>query len=168
MTERASSVTAASLVTLREVTGRTVRRVTSLEVSAAQEDFVAPNAVSIAGAYFEKGAWFRAVYADETPVGFVMIFDPSLPGAGSKDGLEPGDAGLWRLMIDQRFQGLGFGRRALDLVSAHVRGRPGLRRLVSSYLPGEGGPQRFYLAYGFSKTGRLRNNGREVEICLAL
>jgi hypothetical protein len=25
--------------------------------------------------YFEPKAWFRAIYADETPVGFVMLFD---------------------------------------------------------------------------------------------
>ena len=67
---------------------------------------MAPNSVSIAQAYFEPKAWFRAVYADEEPVGFVMVHeDPDEP-----------EYFLWRLMIDEEHQGNGFGRRVLDQV----------------------------------------------------
>lgn len=60
-------------VALRKITARTVRTICNLTVSDEQKNFVAPNAVSIAQAYFSKAAWFRAIYADETPVGFVML-----------------------------------------------------------------------------------------------
>ena len=42
-------------------------------MSEHQKQFVAPNAVSIAQAYFSKEAWFRAIYADDTAIGFVML-----------------------------------------------------------------------------------------------
>ena len=119
-------------------------------------------------AYFEKGAWFRAIYADETPVGFVMLFDPTLPGAGTDQGIEPDEVELWRFMIDRHYQRLGFGNRALDKVVTYARGRPGIRRLVSSYVPGKHGPRDFYLNYGFVETGRVLDDIQEVEITLAL
>lgn len=42
------------------------------------------------------------------------------------------------------------------------------RRLLSSYVPGADGPEGFYLSYGFTKTGRLWDDGTEVEIALDL
>ena len=143
-------------VTLREVTAETVRAVCALAVAPGQEGFVAPNSVSIAEAYFEPKAWFRAIYADEEPVGFVMLYDdPDTP-----------DYFLWRLMIDGGHQGRGFGRRALDLLVDYVRTRPGASELRSSYVPGEAGPGGFYRRYGFEETGEL-NHGQAV-IRLAL
>ena len=62
-----------SQVTLKEITADTVRTICNLSVREDQKKFVAPNAVSIAQAYFSEYAWFRAIYADETPIGFVML-----------------------------------------------------------------------------------------------
>lgn len=50
-----------AVVSLREVTQETVRQVVGLKVAPAQEKFVAGNAISIAEAYFEPKAWFRAI-----------------------------------------------------------------------------------------------------------
>mgnify|MGYP001599201891 CR=1 FL=1 len=49
---------------LREVTGDTVRAVCELDAGDGGRQ-VAPNAVSIAQAYFQDEAWFRGIYADE-------------------------------------------------------------------------------------------------------
>ena len=78
------------------------------------------------------------------------------------------EIGLWRFMLDQRYQGRGFGRRGLDLVCDHLRKRNGVSKILSSYVPGPDGPEAFYLAYGFRKTGRKRNDGRETEIVFPL
>jgi hypothetical protein len=78
-----------SKVTLRRVTEDTVRAVCGLSVREDQKQFVATNALSIAQAYFSKYAWFRAIYADETLVGFLMLEDqPEKP-----------EYFLWRFMI---------------------------------------------------------------------
>ena len=143
-------------VTLREVTAETVRAICALDVKPEQRGYVAPNAVSIAQAYFEPKAWFRAIYADETPVGFVMLHDDP----------EKHEYVLWRFMIDAAHQREGYGRRALDLVTEYVRGRPGARELVSSYVPGDEGPGGFYLRYGFVETGEVDQG--EVVIRLGL
>lgn len=144
-------------VSLREVTADTVRAVCDLQVAEHQRHFVAPNAVSIAQAYFEQeNAWFRAVYADETPVGFLMLDD------------DPANAEyyLWRFMIDERYQGLGYGRAALELLIAHVRTRPGASELFTSCVPGEGSPCPFYERLGYVYTGAVDDG--ELVMRLAL
>ncbi len=131
-------------VSLREVTKETLRQVTRLRVRPDQERLVATNAESIAEAYFSPGeAWFRAVYLDDTPVGFVMLEDD--PAAGRYY--------LWRFMIDARYQRGGVGRRALELLFEHVRTRPGAKVLYTSCVPGEGSPGPFYEKMGFVYTG---------------
>lgn len=143
-------------VTLREVVKETVRDVCRLAVGPGQEHFVAPNAVSIAEAYFEPKAWFRAIYADEVPVGFAMLFDdPEAP-----------EYILWRFMVAGEHQGKGFGRRAIELLIEHVRGRPGATELLLSYVPGEGCPEPFYRSLGFKPNGAM--DGDEVVMCLPL
>jgi diamine N-acetyltransferase len=132
-------------VTLREVTAETLGDVLRLKVAPAQERFVAGNAVSIAQAHFSPVAWFRAIYADETPVGFVMLSDdPAKP-----------EYGLWRFMIDVRYQRLGFGRAAMALIVEHVLTRPGATVLLTSCVEGEGGPKGFYESLGFVATGEI-------------
>ncbi|MCU0281102.1 MAG: GNAT family N-acetyltransferase [Acidimicrobiia bacterium] len=138
-------------VTLREVTADTVRAVCRLQVGPGQERFVAANAVSIAQAYFEPKAWFRAIYAAEDPVGFVMLYDdPEKP-----------EYYLWRLMIAAEHQRKGYGREALRLLVEHVRSRPGARELLTSAVPGEGSPRPFYESVGFVATGEV-DDGEEV------
>ena len=134
-----------SVVTLREITRETLGAVLALKVAPEQERFVANNAVSIAQAHFYPDvAWFRAVYADETPVGFIMLEDnPSKP-----------EYFLWRFMMDARYQRYGFGRRAIELLVEHVRTRPGATELFTSCVPGEGSPGPFYERLGFVYTGR--------------
>lgn len=143
-----------SVVSLREVTADTVRTICRLEVSEEQKNFVASNAVSIAQAYFEPKAWFRAIYADETPVGFMMLYD---------DPDEP-EYFLWRYMIDRRFQKMGFGRRGLDLLVEYVRNRPAAHELRVSCHPGEDGPEPFYRKYGFALTGRMLEEEAEMKM----
>ncbi|MEW5699369.1 hypothetical protein [Pseudomonas synxantha] len=40
---------------------------------AAQRSMIADNGASIAEAHFSENAWFRAIYADETLIGFIML-----------------------------------------------------------------------------------------------
>lgn len=132
-------------VTLRKITGKTVRTICNLSVSEHQKNFVAPNAVSIAQAYFRKSAWFRAIYADNTPAGFVMLDE--IPKRGHYY--------LWRFMIDSRHQGKGYGRGALDLVIKHVKRLPKAKALYLSTVRAEGSAENFYKKLGFEFTGKM-------------
>lgn len=149
-------------VTLREITAETVLPVVKLSVAEDQTQFVAPNAVSLAQALFAPEAWYRAICVGEEPGGFVMLEDQSL--------LEPPpeapEVMLWRLMVDRRFQGQGVGRAAMAQVIEHVRGKGVFKALLTSYVPGPGCPEAFYLGLGFRHAGRM--DGEEVVLELPL
>jgi diamine N-acetyltransferase len=103
-------------VTLREITKENWRDIVRLKVAPHQEQFVASNAASIAEAHFNpEVAWFRAIYSLDVPVGFLMLEDDAVQQ----------EYFLWRFMIDEQYQGRGYGRKALELFFAHVKTRPG-------------------------------------------
>jgi diamine N-acetyltransferase len=150
-------------VTLREITAETVCAICKLSdtLEPPRKYMVAPNAVSIAQAYFEPKAWFRAVYAGETPVGFVMLYDD----AGEPPGENP-DYFLWRFMIAGLHHGKGFGRRAIELLVEYVRSRPGATVLETSCGQGPGNPEGFYRKVGFERSGKMFDS--EVGMVLKL
>ena len=152
----------ASKVSLREITSETVIPVVRLSVAENQKHFVAPNAVSLAQALFAPEAWYRAIYHEEDLVGFVMLHDESLRSPAPA---EPA-VGVWRLMVDTRFQSRGIGRAALQLVVEHVRSKGLFKTLQLSYVPGPGCPELFYLSLGFRHTGQM--DGQEVVLALPL
>ena len=152
-----------SEVTLREITTENLEAVLSLDVTDSQRHFVSSNATSIAQAhFFNPEAWFRGIYAEDEPIGFMMLHDESLRP-------EPRQAGyyfLWRLMVDARYQDRGFGRRALELLVDHVRTRPAARELLTSCHRGDGSPEAFYLKFGFVPTGRDVEGELELRFTL--
>ena len=135
------------VVELRPVTAETVRAICRLAVAPSQRGFVAPNAVSIAQAHFTPTAWFRAIYADGVPVGFLML----------NVNTEKNEYYLWRLMVSDGVQGRGYGRRAVQLAIEHVRDQPGATALLTSWVPGDGTPEPFYLGLGFVRTGEIED-----------
>jgi diamine N-acetyltransferase len=145
-------------VCLREITEDTVREICNLSntLTPPRKYMVAPNAVSIAQAHFSSNAWFRAIYADDTPVGFLMLYD---------DPREQ-EYFLWRLMISGLHHGKGFGRRATDLLVDYVRTRPGATVLETSCGQGPGSPEGFYHKLGFVRNGKMI--GDEVGLSLTL
>lgn len=143
-------------VTLREVTQETVESILKLQVAEEQERFVASNAVSIAQAHFTDGAWFRAIYAGDTPVGFVML---------SLDDEKP-EYWIWRFMIDKRYQRKGYGSKAMAQVLEHVKGLPNSNEVILSYLPGEGEPLPFYQKLGFVETGEWEDDEKVIKLYL--
>ncbi|MEW5992432.1 MAG: GNAT family N-acetyltransferase [Chloroflexota bacterium] len=127
------------------MTGDSVREICALQVAPDQRRFVSPNAVSLAEASFAPRAWPRAIVADDVPVGFAMLsIDTETP-----------EYFLWRLMVGAEFQGRGYGRAAMALIADHVRALPGASQIVTSWVPGPGSPEGFYLDLGFEPTGEI-------------
>ena len=92
-------------VSLREITADTVVTICKLSDTLVepQKRVVAPNAISIAQAHFSEHAWFRAIYADDKPVGFIMLYDnPDEPTYF-----------LWRLMVAAPHRGRATAARRL-------------------------------------------------------
>lgn len=143
-------------VALSDVTAATVRAVCALEPSLHQKGYVAPNAVSIAQAYFEPAARFKAVCVGEIPIGFVMWRPHPVPDT----------ANLWRFMIDHRHQRQGYGKAALMLLCRDLR-TSGFRTLDTSVVLGDASPLEFYRTLGFRETGEVLPNG-ELGLSLNL
>lgn len=156
MPDSKTSLGIEATVTLREVTQETVNSILNLCVTKEQEPFVASNAVSIAEAYFSTEAWFRAIYADETPVGFLMLSDQP----------DKGEYFLWRFMVDAQHQGKGYGRRALELLIEHVKTRPNAKELFLSHVPGPGSPEGFYRKLDFEHTGEKADEELVMKLTL--
>jgi diamine N-acetyltransferase len=147
-----------SPVSLQEITEETVIDICNLSntLSEAQRKMVADNAKSIAQAHFSKHAWFRAIYAGETPVGFLMLYDNP----------DEHEYFLWRFMIAGPHQGNGYGRQAIELLLDYVRSRPGAHELLTSCGEGEASPEGFYLSLGFERDGKVYDD--EVGLRLPL
>ena len=145
-------------VTLQEITAETVRTICELKVSDSQKQFVTPNAISIAEAYFREEAWFRAIYADDTPVGFAMLYE--VPKHGSY--------AIWRFMIDARYQGRGYGSKAMELVIDRIRSKPDVKHFTTHVVREERGPESFYRKFGFELTGRKLPGYDQYEMELHL
>lgn len=152
-------------VTLREITASNRAAVEELRVAPGQEAFVDGVTPSLAEAATvpEARPWYRALYAGEIPVGFVMLGDDVPPGNRHI----PWRYYLWRMLIDARFQGRGYGRAGLDQVVAYLRTRPGADVLVTSVVLGDGSPMGFYLRYGFHATGQMFDHEHVLELPLA-
>ncbi|MFF1644661.1 GNAT family N-acetyltransferase [Streptomyces sp. NPDC058240] len=141
-----------SSLRLEKVTSDNVEAACQLNVRPDQDGLVKPVAWSLAQAYATPDiAWPRLIFDGEQLVGFVMAFfdvrfypdDPNDTRLRS---------GLWRLNIAADQQGQGYGRFAVAAVCEEIR-RRGQTRATVSWVPGEHGPEQFYLRLGFRPTG---------------
>jgi len=142
-------------ISLRQITNDNIELVLALRTTRDQERFVSSVADSLAEAAQvpQANPWFRAVYADDRPVGFVMLAWNVEP--------QPGIIGpwfLWKLLIDHHHQRLGYGREVMRQVVELVQGQ-GATELLTSFTPGDGSPARFYELLGFVPTGDVDDEG---------
>jgi diamine N-acetyltransferase len=171
-TASAPTVSKGAVISLREITKQNWREITDLCILPSQQGNVTNNLKSLCEAHYSEDAWVRGIYADDTPVGFLMmsIWDPEEWYS------------IWRFMIDHRHQKMGFGSRAIKLAIEHVkRDHPQakLMRLMSASAEGKGSgngkndvdardsPYWFYRALGFKDLTAVDENG-EVEMGLEL
>ena len=146
-------------ITLREIAEDNAEAVLALRTTPDQERFVSTVSDSLAEAaeYPHANPWYRAVYADDRPVGFVMLswdVEPQPPEIN-------GPWFLWKLLIDHRHQGKGYGRVVVRQIVELVRDH-GAAELLTSHVLGEGGPAGFYAGLGFVPTGELDPAGEVI------
>jgi diamine N-acetyltransferase len=143
-------------VALREVTADNLQAVLALEVAPEQSEYVASNAKSIAEAHYEPRAWFRAIADGDELVGFAMVYlDP-----------EVSRFHIWRFMVDARFQGRGYGAKALDLLLDEAR-RGDFTDVTLFVRPGEHSALGFYERAGFEDTGEVEHGQMLMRLRLA-
>ncbi len=137
-------------VSLREITPENFKECVNLKVADDQTNFVAPNAMSIAWSKVYPTANPFAVYNDDEMIGFVMFgFD-----------IEENHYYLGRLMIDERFQGRGYGKLATLAVIEELKKNSDCKEIYLSFVPENTNAEMLYKSVGFERTGNL--NGSEI------
>lgn len=132
-------------VTLREITPENFRECVNLKVADNQKTFVASNVYSIAQAKIFPSRNPFAIYANDEMVGFVMY------------GFDEEDRRFYigRLMIDERFQGKGYGTAAVLQVIEKLRENADCREVYLSFVPENTGAEKVYQNIGFERTGEI-------------
>lgn len=135
-------------VTLRDITGDNYFQVLELKISPEQEaaKFVSPVVRSLADAWFyrEEGITYpKAIYAKDDLVGFIM-YDLDT---------EEQQVFIWRFLIDQRYQGKGYGRQTIETVLAMAKEQAKITKVVADYVDGNEPMKKILLGLGFEETG---------------
>ena len=131
------------MVTLGEITHENFWDVISLSVSPEQEKLVLNNAVSIAQAKVQPECIPLAICSGDTPVGFLMYCVDR----------DDGEYWLYRLMIDQRHQGKGYGRQAMEQLIDTVKTDKSRHRMFLGVHRDGGASVKLYESLGFVFTG---------------
>lgn len=126
----------------------------SLKVREDQVKFVASNTVSLAQLNFLENFHAKGIYYGEEMVGFTLY------------GIDEDDNEYWiyRMMIDQKHQGKGYGKEAVQLVIEDIRAMKGpYNQTISlSYEPDNEHAKRIYEKMGFREIDGFVIEGEQV------
>ena len=138
---------------LLEITSANRAVVEAVRILPEQEEYGdrVVDALEEAARSPEGRPWYRAIYTDDVPVGFVMLGLDAPPG----DERYPFRFFLWKLLIGARFQRRGYGTATIDAVIDLLRDYPGADALFTSAVAGPASPASFYEHYGFVRTGEI-------------
>ena len=160
------------MLKLEKVNGKNVWDILSLKVAESQKEYVASNDTSIIEAYTTitgNGYAFPfGIYENDTPVGFLMVGYDTDDYWEDAPAIAKGNYNLWRLMIDERYQGKGYGKEAVRLALNFVRTWPCGRADYCwlSYEPENDVARELYRSFGFAETGEY--DGEELIAVLEL
>jgi diamine N-acetyltransferase len=137
---------------LQPVSRENWRAVTQLKVTAQQAEFVAEPSYYLALCSYEETWHPLAVTLDQEVIGFCMW------------GVDPVDQSCWLggVLIDQRFQGRGYGKRAIQAALAMLAEQYGYHSFALSYRPSNHRAKKLYQSLGFCETGELEEEEAEV------
>ncbi|MBQ1877426.1 MAG: GNAT family N-acetyltransferase [Erysipelotrichaceae bacterium] len=147
-------------IELLELTEERRKPCFELQVSSEQRQYIAENEASWKEAG-ENGKVARpfVIYGDGTMIGFAMF-------AFDEDYEDPFDRyWLWRFMIDERFQGKGYGTAALREIIRYFKDH-GANNIRLSTKQSNVRALSLYRKAGFRETGEL--NGEEIVLQMDL
>jgi histidinol dehydrogenase len=145
---------------VRPVDADNLAEVMKLEVAAGQRRFVATVPVSLAQVAYSPAGRAVAMFDGDEAVGMMLLYDMR------QDKDQPAEQlYVWRLLVDARHQGRGYGRLAMQWVVDEAR-RLGLQSVGLSHRDLPDGPAGFYAKLGFRYTGEVDDG--ELKMVLPL
>lgn len=143
-----------TMLQLRPITKDNWIKAISLKVREDQMNFVASNAVSLAQLNFLDNFYAKGIYLEDEMIGFTL------------DGIDEDEQQYWiyRMMIDKKFQGKGYGKKAIQLIIDDIRAmREDHHKTISlSYEPGNEVAKYIYSKMGFKEVDGLIIEGEQV------
>lgn len=142
-----------------------------LSVAPDQTEHLAPNWESMASALATQAegryAQVLGIFDGDTPVGFTLIGHNSFVFEVGPE-VYRHSYDLWRFMIDQKYQGRGYGRDALKLIVDFIRTFPDGEEdvLATAYVEGNDVAKHLFLSSGFVPNGETCKD--EVVLVLPL
>lgn len=127
---------------LREITYDNFHECLDLLVKPSQKHFVASNVYSIAEAKINKDLIPLAIYDEDKMVGFVMYQFEKKANEGQ----------IFRLMVDEKYQGKGHGKYALLEVINRLSKIVNCKIVKLSFEPENKEAKAIYLHLGFRET----------------
>lgn len=116
-----------------------------LNVAPEQSYLVASNWYSLLQAKFGEDCYPLCIYNGDTMVGFIMYDrDPDTKRME-----------MSRLMIDERYQGKGYGKMAVSQLLELIREKYGCIKFYTSIEPNNTVAEKLYEGVGFLKTGEI-------------
>ena len=142
------------MVELREITEDNFDEVIELRVSENQDGFVSSVAYSLAQAWvYKETAYPFAIYADEVPVGFVMLGYYKSRNQYT----------LWKFLIDKHYQNRGYGKEALRLAIKYLVETFGVSEIYTGVALGNAVAKKLYNSIGFVETGVIEDYMEEMR-----
>ena len=147
-------------IRLADLTEDNIRQCFELKTASSQMQYIASNEDSWRAAKEnEKIARPFAIYCNEKMVGFTMFaFDEEYEDLNDR-------YWLWRFMIDEKFQGNGYGTAALQAIIQYFRDH-GTNNIRLSAKETNTAALSMYRKAGFRDTGEM--NGEEIVLQLNL
>ena len=103
------------MINLRKITEENFIDAFNLKLGEGQEKYVSHPVRSLAQAYvYRDQCQPFGIYNDDEMVGYVMvIYDYDIP-----------EYDIWHMMINEKHQGKGYGKAALEQVLAYIKTKP--------------------------------------------
>lgn len=131
-------------IDIRPVTEWNRREVLTLQLAGGQESFIEKNAESLAEADKDQAWRPVAIYAKGRIIGFAMY---------GRFGNQDKRVWLDRLMIDERYQNRGYGKKAVRALIERLKREYRSDRIYLSVYPDNDKARRLYEDLGFDRNG---------------
>lgn len=137
------------MVELREITKENYEECLNLNIADSQKNFVSSTVHSLAQAWvYYDTAFPFAIYADNVMVGFIMLGYYEAKGYYT----------LWKLMVDEKHQNKGYGKKALKLGINYLVSRFKVKEVYTAYYATNCIARDLYASIGFRETGEIVGN----------
>ncbi|MEW9097131.1 MAG: GNAT family N-acetyltransferase [Clostridiaceae bacterium] len=127
----------------KNITEKNLRECIDLKISKEQEKYLPhSNAASIAESKFNPEWVTSGIYIDDKMIGFAMY---------GVDDEEADCIWLIRFMIDEQYQGKGYGKYALELLLNRIKEEVKPSKICLSFHPDSIVAKKLYLSFGFKQ-----------------